>query len=173
MSDLPFEKGAAAKVAARLNAAKAELGHPYDGRWRWWLKRRHSAKVSNILRQTTPATVTRYEAAKQRVTDTSRKVRRTLRRHVFWLWVQIVFASLWAFVWRARIVLMILAFIASIGFIVYHYGPAFIRFLSELLVEDAPAYQVTPSSQASPAPQTSAPNSRPTNGTNVPSKGPR
>jgi hypothetical protein len=135
----------------------------------------------------TPATVTRYDAEQKRVTDTSRNVRRTRRRNVLWLWVRIVFAAIWAVIWTARMVILILVVIAVLGVAGYYYGPSVIRVLSRLAVEDVSEDtaegQVTPLSQASPAtvspaapnatPQTSPPKPPPMNGTNVPSKGPR
>jgi hypothetical protein len=184
--DLSFEKGAADGLAARLNAAKAELGRPHDGRWRWWRKRRHSAKVTKVLRETTPATVTRYDGAKQRVTDTSRDARRACRRRVLWLWVRIVFAAIWAMIRRARMAILILAVIAGFSVAAYYYGPSLIRLLSELATvdetEDESEDQVTPSSQASPSPVSpTAPSATPQSpapiptvtGANAPAKGPR
>lgn len=182
MSEINFEKTTADGLAARLNAAKAELGRPQDGRWRWWRKRRRSAKVSKALRETTPVIVTRYDSAKQRVTDTSRDVRRTRRRHVLWLWVRIVFASLWVFLLRARMVILIPAVIAGISVAGYYYGPSVIRFLSQLVTvdetEDASEDQITPSTQASPAPvsaaaQDSNPQPPLINGADMPSRGAR
>ena len=132
MSDFSFEEGAAERFAARLHSAKAKLGRPYEDRWRWRRKRSRYAKVSKALREATPATVMLYDGAKQRVIDISRDLRRTRRRHVSWMWVRIVFASLWAFVRRARMVILFLAVIAGLSVAGYYFGTTVIRFLTEL-----------------------------------------
>ena len=177
MSDLSFEKGAAEELAARLQSAKGELGRPYDGRWRWWRKWHRSAKALKALKETTPTTVTRYDGAKKRINDTSRDVCRTRRRHVFWLWLRIFFASLCAFLQRARLVILIFAVIVGFSVASYYYGPSVIRFLIELVTadeaEDASEDQIMPSSQAPPAPSATPQSSAPTppvTGPDVPSR---
>lgn len=180
MSDISFKNGAADALAARLNTAKAELGRPHEGRWRWWQKRRRSVKVSKVLRETTPAIFTRYYVAKQGVTYIARDVRRTRRRYVLWLWVRIGFAAIWAVISRLRMMILSLALITGLGAVGYFYGPFFIRFLSEPATiddtEDANEDQNTPSSGVSPAPGSPAAQnapSAPLNGADIPSSGDR
>ena len=177
MSDLSFEKGAAEELAARLQSAKGELGRPYDGRWRWWRNWHRSVKALKALKETTPTTGARYDGAKKRINDTSCDVRRTRRRHVFWLWLRIFFASLCAFLQRARLVILTFAVIAGFSIAGYYYGPSVIRFLIELVTadeaEDASEDQIMPSSQAPPAPSATPQSSVPTppvKGPDVPSR---
>lgn len=147
MSDLPFDKDAERSISTRLSAAKAGLGHSYEGRWIWWRKRRKAEKVSRVFRDTTPVPVAHYMTATRSVSDVSVQVRRTRRRYLSWLWLRIVVTSIWAAIRRARVVLLALLVIGALATVTYIYGPLALKYLSELSAQEPVADQTTPSPQ--------------------------
>lgn len=147
MSDLPFDKDAARSISTRLSAAKAGLGHSYEGRWIWWRKRRRAEENSRVFRDTTPVVVTHYTTATRSVSDVSAQVRRTRRRYLSWLWLRIILASIWATIRRARAVLLALLVIGVLATVTYIYGPLALKYLSELSAQEPAADQTTPTPQ--------------------------
>lgn len=165
MSDLPFDKDAARSISTRLSAAKAGLGHSYEGRWIWWRKRRRAEKISRVFRDTTPVAVTHYKTATRSVSDVSAQVRRTRRRYLSWLWLRIVLASIWAAIRRARVILLALLIIGVLATVTYVYGPLALKYLSELSTQEPVA------DQTNPTPQITTPSQTPS--ANPQSQGPR
>lgn len=158
MSDLPFDKDAANSVSTRLTAAKAGLGHSYEGRWVWWRKRRRAEKISRVFQDTTPVVVTHYMTATRSVSDVSAQVRRTRRRYFSWLWLRIVASSIWAAIRRARVVLLALLVIGVLARVTYIYGPLALNYLSELSAQEPVADQTTPTPQITTPSQTPSAN---------------
>jgi hypothetical protein len=147
MSDLPFDKDAANSIATRLTAAKAGLGHSYEGRWIWWRKRRKANKISRLFQNTTPVPVAHYMTATRSVSDVYVQVRRTRRRNLSWLWLRIVVSSIWAAIKRARVALLALLIIGTLATVTYIYGPLALKYLSELSAQEPVADQTTPTPQ--------------------------
>lgn len=158
MSDLPFDKDAANSLSTSLNAAKAGLGHPYEGRWSWWRKRRKADKISREFRDTTPIAVTHYRVATRSVSDVHAQVRRTRRRYLSWLWLRVVVSSIWAAIRRARIVLLVLLIIGALAMVTYIYGPTALQYLRDLTTQEPAAEQTIPTPQITPPSQTPSAN---------------
>lgn len=118
--------------AKRLEGPTAELGLPYDGRWRWFWTKRKALGATTRFATAKPEVVKRYDSATASARREFAQHKRRQRRKVSALWVRIAFAAVFAVLRRYWLVLLILASFGAIVFALWTFRDELIELLREL-----------------------------------------
>ncbi|WP_299771223.1 hypothetical protein [uncultured Tateyamaria sp.] len=142
--------------ANRLEGRKAELGLPYDGRWRWFWTKRKALGATTRFATAKPEVIRRYDNAATSARREFAKHKRRQRRKVSALWVRIILAAVFAVLRRYWVVLLLLASFGAIAFALWTFRDELIEVLRDLATP-APA----PSAQSTPTPAGNTSSGRP------------
>jgi hypothetical protein len=152
MTDSPSELSLSADLQDRITKARAALGRPFEPRKIWSRRRRKASKALQTLRKTTPAPIGAYMAATDRLTKNTRKIRRDLRRRKRGLWRRVIFAAVFALLWRLRWVFLAIVILAALA-VVGKFALDYINTRAAVEVDAAPQ-ETAPAPEPNPGPYT-------------------
>ena len=118
--------------AKRLEGRSAELGLPYDGRWRWFWTKRKALGATTRFATAKPEMIKRYDSATASARREFAQHKRRQRRKISVLWVRIALATVFAILRRYWLVLLLLASFGAIVFALWTFREELIAFLRDL-----------------------------------------